>query len=79
VPSARSACGHRVVRVQCAWHGVVLTDILVAYRRCGVDLHLLQLTGYKPLHQDLGEGDQRGGLTGEAVGLTAADGVEGGT
>jgi hypothetical protein len=44
-----------------------------------VDLLLLQLNGYKPLYRDLGEGGRRGGLTGEAVGLMVADGVEGGT
>jgi hypothetical protein len=31
------------------------------------------------LHRDLEEGGQRGGLTGEVVRLTVADGVEGGT
>jgi hypothetical protein len=58
-------------------HGTALTGVPVAYWQQGVDLHVLQLTGYKPLHQDLGEGGRRGGLTGEAVGLTVADGIEG--
>jgi hypothetical protein len=59
-PSARPTRGHRAMRVQRMRHDTALTDVPVAYRWWGVELHLLQLTGYKPLHQDLGEAGQRG-------------------
>jgi hypothetical protein len=82
-PMPSSACpahGQCVVTTWCAssaQHGAALTGVPVAYWQRDVDLHVLQLAGYKPLHQDLGEGGRRGGLTDEAVALIVADGVEG--
>jgi hypothetical protein len=78
-PSSRPTRGHRAVHFWRLQHGEALTVVLVAYRRWDVDLHLLQLTIYKLQHRDLGGRGLRGGLTGEAVGLTVADAVEGGT
>jgi hypothetical protein len=79
-PESRPLAGPcRRVRVQHTRHGAALTSVLLAYQRRGVDLHLLQLIGYKPLHRDLRERGQRGGLTGEAVGLMVANGVKGET
>jgi hypothetical protein len=54
----------------------MLAVVPVAYRRQGIDLQLLRITSYKPLHRDLGEGGRRGGLTSEAVSLMVADGIE---
>jgi hypothetical protein len=75
-PSAGPAHGHLVVCIQRTRHGAVLAGVPVAYRQRGVDLHLLQLTDYKPLYRDLRERGWRGGLTSEAIGLMVADGVE---
>jgi hypothetical protein len=74
---ARSVRGHSVVRVQRTRCGTVLTGALAAKRRQVLHLDLLHGTSYKPQHGDLGEGSQREVLTGEAVGVATADGIEG--
>jgi hypothetical protein len=79
VTSARPARGPCAVHIQRMRHGAALTGVPVAYRWRRVDLHLLQLTVYKPLHQELRERGWRGGVTGEVVGLMVADGIDGGT
>jgi hypothetical protein len=70
VPDARcasSACGV----------GAVLIDVLMTKCRQGLHLDLLHGTSYNPQHRNLGEGGRREVLTGEAVGIEAANGVEG--
>jgi hypothetical protein len=57
--------------------GVVLTGASMAKRRQGLHLDLLHGTSYKPQHGDLGEGGRREVLISEAVGVEAADGVDG--
>jgi hypothetical protein len=74
---ARPACSHRVVLIQRTRRGMVLTGASAAKLRQHLHLELLHGTNYKPQHEDLGEGGQREVLTGEAVGVVAADGVEG--
>jgi hypothetical protein len=63
--------------VQRTRRGAVLTGASVAKRRQGLHLDLLHRTSYKLQHRDLGEGGRREVLAGEAVGVVAADGVEG--
>jgi hypothetical protein len=58
-------------------HRAVLTGASAAKCRQGLHLDLLHGTSYKPQHGDLGEGGRREVLTGEAVGVAAADGIEG--
>jgi hypothetical protein len=76
-PSGRPAHSHRAVRVQRMCRGTVLTGASVAKRRQGLHLDLLHGTSYKPQHRDLGEGVRRDVLTGEVVGVAAANGFEG--
>jgi hypothetical protein len=67
-------------RPECIQHtqrGIVLTGTLAAKCRQGLHLDLPHGTSYKPQHGHLGEGGWREVLTGEAVGVAAADGVEG--
>jgi hypothetical protein len=64
----------RPERVQ---RGVALTNTSIAKQWQGLHLELLHETSYKPQHEDLGEGGRRDVLTGEAVGVATADGIEG--
>jgi ribosomal protein L40E len=76
-PRARPMRSHRAVRVQCMRCGAVLTSASATKRRQCLHLDLLHRTSYKPQHEDLGEGGQREVLTGEAVRVAVAYGVEG--
>jgi hypothetical protein len=73
------ACDHHAVCVQRTRCGVMLTGVSMAKRRQGLHLDLLHSTSYKLQHRDLGERERghREVLTGEAVGVAAAEDVEG--
>jgi hypothetical protein len=62
----------------CPRRGAVHTDVSVAEQRRGLQLGHPLGSLYKRQHEELREGGQNGVLTDEAVGVAAADGVEGG-
>jgi hypothetical protein len=65
---ARPTRGHSAVHVQCTRSGAMRTSASTAKRQQCLHLDLLHGSNYKPQHRDLGEGDRREVLTGEAVG-----------
>jgi hypothetical protein len=67
-----------VVRSQHTWHDAVLTGTSMAQWWRGLHLGHPHGSLYMPQHEELGEGGRNGVLTGEAVGVVAADGIEGG-
>jgi hypothetical protein len=71
----RSTCGHRGQCTRCC---AELYDGAAAYRRQGLHLRHTHGSNYEPQYLNLEEVVGKRGLTSEAIGVAATDGVEGG-
>jgi hypothetical protein len=68
-------CGHRGQRTRC---GLELYGAVMAYRRQGLHLGHPHSYNYELQHLNIEEVVGKTGLTGEVVGVSVTNGVEGG-